>query len=184
MRPFRFLSSQLPRVRFERLSCFLPGAPLRRFRGSEASQRCGRTEVKVNESERSANLAMLVVTLEDDMGAVPPSGRRPMQRDAPSKDSKQIERPLGMLLFTLVAMNRRIPKRDGDATDCIDARPRLRRWPSFSRYCSPAETTLGWRARCRARRPSLTPSFKVQRLAFSARRVRRGWFKSPLCAHA
>src|SRR6185295_3737493 len=39
--PFRFPSFRFPKARGGRLSCFLPGAPQRKFRGSEASRHCG-----------------------------------------------------------------------------------------------------------------------------------------------
>jgi hypothetical protein len=57
------------------------------------------------------------MTFVDDMGVLPPSGRTPKQRNASSEDSGQIEQPLSMLLSTLVAMNRGIPKRNRETAD-------------------------------------------------------------------
>ena len=76
-----------------------------------------RSEIKINPSQRFADLAMVIVTLVDDLRAIPLPDRRPMQFNASSQDSEEIERPLGMLLSTLIAMNRRIPKRNGEPSD-------------------------------------------------------------------
>jgi len=73
----------------------------------------GLVQAKVNKSQRSADLVMMIeVPLVDHARALPPPGRGPMQRNRPSKDALQIEGPLGVLLLALGRADRRVPKSD------------------------------------------------------------------------
>src|SRR5258708_36507766 len=73
----------------------------------------GPVQAKVNESQRSAHLAMIEVPLVDHARALPPPSRGPMHRNnRPSKYALQIEGPIGVLLLALVRADRRVAKSD------------------------------------------------------------------------